>query len=114
MVNLINSIILFAQQTAPAGAEGGKAGSGWSSILFLVLLIVVFYLFFIRPSVKKQKEQKKFQESIGKGDSIVTIGGIHGKIIEVKDKTFVIESEGSRMEIEKTAVNAEFAAENKK
>jgi preprotein translocase subunit YajC len=108
MTSILNFIILFAQQSAPAG-ESGSGGGGYMSIIFMLLLIVIFYLFFIRPSVKKQKEQKKYQESLGKGSKIVTIGGIHGKIIEVHETTFTIETEGTKMRIEKTAVNAEFA-----
>ena len=66
-------------------------GSGATSIIFLVLIFGVFWLFMIRPQMKKQKDQQKFREAIGKGDKVVTIGGIHGKIIEVQDTTFIIE-----------------------
>jgi preprotein translocase subunit YajC len=110
MANILNFILLLTQQQA-AGAE--KSRNPYMTIVFMVLLIAVFYMFFIRPSVKKQKEQKKFQESIGKGSKIVTIGGIHGKIVEVEDTTFVIESEGTRIRIEKSAINAEFAKTQK-
>lgn len=83
-------------------------GGGMSSIIFLLLIFVVFWFFMIRPQMKKQKAQKKFKESIGKGDKIVTIGGVHGKIIEVQDTTFIIEGEGGhRQKIEKTAVSME-------
>ena len=83
-------------------------GSPVTSIVFLVLIFAVFWLFMIRPQVKKQKAQQKFKESIGKGDKIVTIGGVHGKIIEVQDTTFIIEGEGGhRQKIEKTAVSME-------
>lgn len=87
---------------------GGKEGSGWESMIFLVLIFGVFWLFMIRPQVKKQKEAQKFKESINKGDKIVTIGGVHGKIMEVLDTTFIIEVEGgNRLKIEKTAVSME-------
>ena len=60
----------------------------------------------IRPQLKKSKDQKKFREAIAKGDKIVTIGGIHGKIIELQDTTFIIEVEGGhKLKIEKSAVS---------
>ena len=110
MLSILNYILLFAPQAAPAGAEGGK--SNYMSIVLMVALVAIFYLFFIRPSVKKQKEQKKYQESLGEGSKIVTIGGIHGKIVKVEERTFVIETEGSKIRIEKSAVNAEVAKAN--
>lgn len=83
----------------------GSEGGGLMSFLPLVLIVLVFYLFFIRPQMKKSKDQRKFREAIKKGDKIVTIGGIHGKIIEVQEKTFTIEVEGAnRLRVEKSAV----------
>ena len=75
------------------------------SFLPLILIILVFYLFFIRPQMRKSKEQKKYREALKKGDKVITIGGIHGKIVEVQETTFTIEVEGqNRLRIEKTAV----------
>ncbi len=72
----------------------------------LVLIIVVFYFFMIRPQLKKTKEQKKFRENIKVGDKIVTIGGIHGKISDVQDTTFMITVEGGvKLKVEKNAVS---------
>lgn len=83
----------------------GQEGGGLMSFLPLILIVLVFYLFFIRPQMKKSKDQRKYRETIKKGDKIVTIGGIHGKIIEVQEKTFTIEVEGqNRLKIERTAV----------
>jgi len=85
-------------------SEGSESG-GLMSFLPLVLIVLVFYLFFIRPQMKKSKDQRKFREAIKKGDKIITIGGIHGKIIEVQEKTFTIEVEGqNRLRVEKSAV----------
>jgi preprotein translocase subunit YajC len=59
----------------------------------------------IRPQMKKAKEAKKYRESLKKGDKIITIGGIHGKIVDINDATFIIEVEdGVKLKIEKTAV----------
>ncbi len=90
------------------GPQGGQGQSPYFSLIFILLLIAVFYFFMIRPQMKKQKEQSKFKESIQKGDKVVTIGGIHGKIVEITDKTFVIEVEGGmKIKIEKSAVSLE-------
>lgn len=84
---------------------GGQAG-GIGQFIPLVLIIVVFYFFMIRPQLKKTKEQKKFRENIKVGDKIVTIGGIHGKIAEIQDTTFIITVEaGVKLKIEKSAVS---------
>lgn len=90
------------------GPQGGQGQSPYFSFIFILLLIFVFYFFMIRPQMKKQKEQAKFKESIQKGDKVVTIGGVHGKIVEINDKTFVIEVEGGmKLRIEKSAVSLE-------
>jgi preprotein translocase subunit YajC len=83
----------------------GQEGSGLMSFLPLILIVLVFYLFFIRPQMKKSKDQRKFREALKKGDKVVTIGGIHGKIVEVQETTFTIEVEGqNRLRIEKSAI----------
>lgn len=78
------------------------------NIVFLVAIIVVFYFFMLRPQIKKQKEERKFRESINKGDKVVTIGGIHGRIVEVADTTFLVEIDSNvRVRVEKSAVSAD-------
>lgn len=85
---------------------GAQGGGGIAQFIPLILIIVVFYFFMIRPQMKKAKEQKKFRENIAKGDKIVTIGGIHGKIVDVQETTFIIEVEGGhKLKIEKNAVS---------
>lgn len=90
---------------AGGGANGQKSG-GYETWLFMGAIIVVFYFFMIRPQMKKTKEAKKFRESLKKGDKIITIGGIHGKIVDdSQEATFVIETEGNgRLKIERIAV----------
>ncbi len=78
---------------------------GDSNFLLLALVFVVFYFFMIRPQMKKQKEEKKYRESVEKGSQIITIGGIHGKILSVQDSTVILEVEGGhRLKIEKSAI----------
>lgn len=92
--------------------EGGGGGIG--SFLPLILIVLVFYMFFIRPQMKKQKELRKYRESLKKGDRIITIGGIHGKIVEIQETTYTIEVEGqNRLKIEKSAVAMEGASSEK-
>lgn len=77
----------------------------WSSLIFILLLIVVFWLFFIRPQSKKAKEEQKYRENLKKGDKVVTIGGFHGKVVEVKDTTVIISiAPNTEVEVEKTAL----------
>lgn len=81
---------------------------GAMQMYMIVLMVIVFYFFMILPQVRRNKAQKKFRDEMSKGDNIITTGGIHGKITELKDTTLVIELEdGGKMRIEKTAVSAE-------
>ena len=61
------------------------SGQGMQSLLMLGLMVLIFYFFMIRPQMKKQKELKNFRENLKAGDKVVTIGGICGKIIEIKE-----------------------------
>lgn len=74
-------------------------------IIMLVMIIVVFYFFMIRPQQKKQKELKKFRENMTVGDKVVTIGGIHGKILEVAESTILIATESGKLRVDKSAVS---------
>ena len=76
-----------------------------NQIVMLVLILVVFYFFMIRPQMKKQKELKKFRENLGVGDKVVTIGGIHGKILEVAESTLLIGVDSGKIRIDKSAVS---------
>ena len=75
-----------------------------AQLIPLVLVVVVFYFFMIRPQTKKQKELRKFRENLKAGDKVVTIGGIHGKILEVAESTVLISSEGTKIRLEKSAI----------
>lgn len=96
-------------------ASSGQPGGGNEFFIMLALMFVVMYFFMIRPQVKKNKQQQKFREELGKGDRIITTGGIHGKISEVRDTTFIIETEGGgKLRIEKSGVSMEASAALKK
>jgi preprotein translocase subunit YajC len=88
--------------------QAAPQGGGLMQIVFLVSIIVVFYLFMIRPQMKKQKTERVFRESLQKGAKVVTIGGIHGRIVEVNDRTFMIEIDTNvKVRVEKSAVSAD-------
>lgn len=90
------SILLQAQQ------------NNWSFPLMMVLMFGILYFFMIRPQQKKAKDQKKFTEEIKKGDYVVTIGGVHGRIAEMEDDTIIVEVErGARIRFSKSAVSME-------
>jgi len=85
--------------------EEVKEDKSWGNYLFIVLIIVVFYMFLIRPQSKRAKEERKFREALKKGDKIVTIAGIHGKVLELDETTAIIETEGQgKLKIEKSAI----------
>lgn len=81
------------------------AGNSMSSLIMIVAMIAIFYLFMIRPQAKKQKELKKFREAMKPGDKVVTIGGVHGKILEIAESTVLISSEGTKIRVEKSAIS---------
>ncbi len=83
-------------------------GGGTSQFIMLGAMVVIFYMFFIRPQQKKQKNQKNFISELKKGDKVVTMGGIHGKVTEVTDDTLTIDVDrGTKLTIEKSSVSLE-------
>ncbi len=80
------------------------SGQGMQSILMLGLMVLIFYFFMIRPQMKKQKDLKNFRENLKAGDKVVTIGGIHGKILEVSDTTVLVQAEGTKLRFDKSAI----------
>ena len=88
------------------------AGGGYSNIIFIGAIILVFYFFMVRPQQKKASDQKKFRESLTKGTNVITIGGLHGKIISVEDTTVVLEVDrGTCFTFEKTSIASAVAEE---
>lgn len=89
----------------------GKGGSS-GTLIMMGLMILVFWLFMIRPQAKKAKKQKEFINNLQKGDKIVTIAGIHGKVNKVSDdNTLELEvSPGSYLKIERSAISMEWTA----
>lgn len=94
---MLLTILLQAQQQQPK--------SMWGSLIWIVALILLFWLFFIRPQSKRAKDAQKFRDELKKGDPVVTIGGFHGKITEVKEHTVMVSvAPDTVVEIEKSAL----------
>ena len=82
------------------------AGTGMSSLIMFGMIFAVMYFFMIRPQIKKQKKEREYRSALKKGDQVVTIGGIHGKITDVKEDIFIIEVHaGNSLKVTKTAVS---------
>ena len=86
------------------------AGTG-SMLPYLLAMFAIMYFFMIRPQIKRQKNEKKFQTSIKKGDKVITTSGIHGKIIEFNqnDNTCIIETSAGRIKFERSAISMEMS-----
>lgn len=86
-------------------------GSSLTSMLPFLLMFVVIYLFMIRPQIKRQKNEKKFQTTIAKGNKIVTNSGIHGKIVDIvdSDNTVIIETGAGKIKFERSAISMELS-----
>ena len=98
-------IVLLQEAAGTAANNGGaQGGSSMQPLIMFGLIAVVFYFFMIRPQMKRNKETRKFRESLAVGDKVVTAGGIHGKILEVTDTTVLLSSEGTKLRVEKASV----------
>ena len=95
--------------TVLAQASGGGAGIMGQVFLF-GSIILIMYFFMIRHQQKKQKETKKFIEEIKKGEDVVTIGGLHGKVSSVEGDVVILELDrGFKVKVEKSAISMDFS-----
>ena len=102
-MNITDTLLMMGQ--------GGKQDP-MISMLFMVGMIGVMYFFMIRPQMKKAKEQKEFSNSTNVGDTIITIAGIHGKIIKSNDDgTITVEIDRNTIvKMERSAISMEMTA----
>ena len=98
-----------------AAAECGSVMAAILSFAPIVVVLIVFYFLLIRPQQKKDKEDRAMRENLEIGDEIVTIGGIVGLVVSIKEDTVVIEtgSDRSKIRILKTAVSQNITAKEK-
>jgi preprotein translocase subunit YajC len=91
--------------TATFFLQTGTDQNPTSFWIMMGLLMVVFYFFMIRPQQKKAKDAKKFREALEKGNKVITIGGLHGKVLEVNDTTVLLEVDSNvKLRFEKSAI----------
>ena len=94
----------FAQTTGAAEGVTGMFGQ-FGQMLPLVLMFVVLYFVMIRPQMKRQKEHKAMIEAVGKGDEVVTSGGLLGKITKVSESFLTLEvASGVELQVQRSAV----------
>ena len=88
------------------------AGLG-STVIMMVVMLGVFYFMLIRPENKRKKEAEQMRSAVKKGDEIVTIGGIVGTVVDVKEKNVVLETGADqvRIEFEKWAISSNYTAD---
>ena len=91
----MDTLLLTAEKTTTAN----KGSSALFTIIYLVVILAVMYFLLIRPQRKKTKEEKKMRESLQVGDDIITIGGIYGKVISLKEDTIIIESKSDHSKL---------------
>ncbi len=75
--------------------------------IYIILIVLIFYFFFIRPQTKKQKERQRMLDAVEKGADIITVGGIHGKVVGMKNdgKTLLVKVDDNvKLDIDRTAV----------
>ncbi len=106
-------LLMGAPEAGAAGSQGGPA-SLITTFLTFGLVIVVFYFFMIRPQNKKQKEAQRMLDNLKKGDKVVTIGGIRGTVLSVKEQTVIVKvDETTKIEFSKSAVSSVIEVKDK-
>lgn len=107
----MNLMTVFFLQ-APAA---GPAGGGSMMWIMLIAMFVIMYFFMIRPQNKKQKEIANFRKNLEVGQSVVTAGGIYGKIKEIEDNAVIVEVAPSvKLKVDKNSIYADTQAANNK
>jgi len=85
-----------------------QQGGGSSMLIIMIAMMVGFYFLMIRPQMRKQKQEKKFQESLKPGTRVVLTSGLHGKVVSVADDGVVIETMSGKLKFEKAAISRDF------
>jgi preprotein translocase subunit YajC len=105
MEKLFDSFPLLQAAAGTAAAAGSSTGQLLSTFLTFGVVILIFYFLIIRPQSKQKKEAKKMLEALKKGDRIVTIGGVHGVIANVKENTVIVKVDDNvKLEFSRSAI----------
>jgi preprotein translocase subunit YajC len=96
---------MISEAFAFAGSPGGAEGANYNSVIMLVLMFAIFYFLLIRPQQKKAKQHKELVESLKTGDSVITAGGIYGKVIAVQENVITLEvATGVKIRVTRSSV----------
>ncbi len=101
---MINNISYVIAQAAPAGAAPASGGLLGNPMVFMVLMMVVMYFILIRPQRNKQKQADVMQKALSAGDEVITIGGAHGVVTSVKEKTVIVRMIEGKVEFDRSAI----------
>ncbi len=94
-------------QAAGQPVPGGLFGGGLGGLLFPVILVAIMYFLMIRPQMKRQKEHRAMLEKLGKGDEVITNGGIVGQVIDIGDNFITVEvAAGVQLRVQKGAITS--------
>jgi preprotein translocase subunit YajC len=90
-----------------APQQGGGAGGGmFSTLIMFALIFMIFYFMIMRPQQKRNKERQAMLESVKKGDKVVTSGGMHGKVVNIDEKTVLLDvGDNVKLKFDRTAIN---------
>lgn len=98
--------LAYAMGGAPGGTAAGGGGD-WGFIITMVIIFVIFYFLLIRPQQTKQKELKALLDNLAYGDTVMTTGGIHGKITGLADAVVTLEiADKVRIKVARSAIGA--------
>ena len=100
----MNTLTIILQQ-----AKGGD----YSFLIMMVAIFAIMYFFMIRPQNKKRKEIEKFRQGLEVGQSVITAGGIYGKIKEIEDTAVMVEiASGVKIKVDKNSIYADAQAQS--
>ena len=90
---------------APQGQ--GQGGGLFGTLIMFALIILIFYFMILRPQQKRQKERDKMLSSVEKGDKIISVGGVHGTVVGLEEKTLLVQiADNVKVKLEKSAISA--------
>lgn len=103
----MSSFIPFLESATGSAGSASTSSSLIGTLLPFLLIAVIFYFFLLRPQNKKQKETEKMLNALKKGDKVITIGGIHGTVSSVKEKTVIVKvDDDCKLEFNRTAISS--------